>query len=267
VQSRLERTIAELKPGDHLCLIYQSPQEKFEAAVPFIQNGLGRGEQCLYIAHQSTDAIRKTLLHRGVKVEREQENGSLIFATESEAYLRGGSFDPTRMCVFVTERLEDALRRGFTGLRTAAEMDWADGVDAGIHQAALLEYESKMAEFYPSHRAIGMGQYSRHLFPEATLLEISRRHRLACMDGLAAENHCVRLRQDNFFADILEAKDERGFHYVVQQDGFGEILAWGQEPSFAQALASGEFSVAQLSEHARRKARRAARSAEGNQSA
>lgn len=248
-------------------MIYQSPQEKFEAAVPFIQYGLGRGEQCLYIAHQSTDAIRRALLHRGVKVEREQENGSLIFATEADAYLRGGSFDPTQSFVFITERLEDALRQGFTGLRTAAEMDWADGIDAHIHQAALLDYESKMAEFYPGHHAIGMGQYSRRLFPEETLLEISRRHRLTCMDGLVAENHCVRLRQENFFADILEGKDERGFHYVVQRDGFGEILAWGQEPTFSQALASGEFSVAQLSEHARRKARRAASLAEGNQSA
>jgi hypothetical protein len=259
----VELAVSGLQPGDHFCMIYQSPQEKFEAAVPFIQNGLGRGEQCLYIAHQSAEAIRKALLHRGVNVEREQQNGSLIFATESEAYLRGGSFDPTRMCVFMRERLEDAIRLGFAGLRTAGEMDWADGI--GTHHVALLEYESKMAEFYLHQPAIGMGQYSKHLFPDEMLLEISRRHRLACLNGLVSENHCVRLRRDNFFADILEDKHARGFHYVVQQDGFGEILAWGQEPSFSRALVSGEFSVAQLNEHARRKARRAKR-AEGQES-
>jgi hypothetical protein len=259
VPSKLELTIAELKQGDHFCMIYRSPQEKFEAAVPFIQDGLARGEKCLYIAHQSADAIRKALLLHGVKVEREQENGALIFATESETYLRGGRFDPTQMCVFTGERLEAALRQGFAGLRTAGEMDWADGVDAGIHRAALLDYESKMAEFYASQRAIGMGQYAKYLFPEETLLEITRRHHLACMDGLVAENHCVRLRRENFFADILEDKHELGFHYVVQQDGAGEILAWGREPTLSQALASGEFSVAQLSEHAQRKARRAMR--------
>jgi hypothetical protein len=42
--------LAQLTPPNHLCSIYESPEEHVAVAMPFIRIGLERGEQCIYIA-------------------------------------------------------------------------------------------------------------------------------------------------------------------------------------------------------------------------
>jgi len=158
------------------------------------------------------------------------------------------------MCQFLRERLNDAIRQGFSGFRATGEMSWAES-QTGIYEK-LLEYETKMEDFYPGTQSIGMSQYPRHLLPTDRLLKIARHHRLASLDGLVTENHCIRIRQQDFFADVLTDKHRILFHYVVQQDGSAYIRGWGQEPTFSGAVASGEFTVAQLSEQAKRRARK-----------
>ena len=39
----LERRIARLQPGDHLCLIYGSPAERWATLIPFFRQALAAG--------------------------------------------------------------------------------------------------------------------------------------------------------------------------------------------------------------------------------
>ena len=50
----LVAALEQLGPHDHLCSIYESPQEHYAVAVPFIRIGLDRGEKCIYIADDGT---------------------------------------------------------------------------------------------------------------------------------------------------------------------------------------------------------------------
>ena len=45
MRSALEKQIAELKPGDHLCLIYEDAAEQMAAIVSFFRADLIRGER------------------------------------------------------------------------------------------------------------------------------------------------------------------------------------------------------------------------------
>jgi hypothetical protein len=45
----------QLGPHDHLCSIYESAEEQFAVAIPFIRIGLDRGEKCIYIADGGTE--------------------------------------------------------------------------------------------------------------------------------------------------------------------------------------------------------------------
>src|SRR6185436_12926614 len=42
--------IARLRPCEHLCISYRTGEEQLAATIPFIQQGLMRHEQCVYIA-------------------------------------------------------------------------------------------------------------------------------------------------------------------------------------------------------------------------
>jgi hypothetical protein len=45
--SRLAELTAGLGLHQHLCLIYDSQEEQFAAALPYLRTGLERGEKCL----------------------------------------------------------------------------------------------------------------------------------------------------------------------------------------------------------------------------
>ncbi len=85
--------LEQLAPRTHLCSIYETPEEHFAVAVPFIKIGLDRGEKCIYIADDGTEA-RVALDGAGVDVERAIATGQLTLEKKESAYLKHGSFDP-----------------------------------------------------------------------------------------------------------------------------------------------------------------------------
>lgn len=63
---------------DHLCLIYETREEQFAAAIPFLRIGLERGEKCVYIVDDNTAAmVFDALSSAGVDVESAVESWRL----------------------------------------------------------------------------------------------------------------------------------------------------------------------------------------------
>src|SRR5687768_7233060 len=98
----LERQLAEMGPGDHLCHIYEDAAEQAAVFVPFVKYGLARGERCLYIADdRSARHVTDALASAGVNVPREIARGALIVHGKRDAYLRTGAFAPAQMLGFL----------------------------------------------------------------------------------------------------------------------------------------------------------------------
>ena len=71
--------LEQLAPQDHLCSIYDSPEEHFAVAIPFIRIGLDRGEKCFYIADDGTEpVVREAMSAEGIDVERAIATDSLV---------------------------------------------------------------------------------------------------------------------------------------------------------------------------------------------
>src|SRR5687768_6100249 len=90
--------LEHLGPHDHFCSIYESPQEHYAVAVPFIRIGLERGEKCIYIADDGTAAdVREAMHSEGIDVDRAIESKALVLSTKEQTYLEHGSFQPEWM--------------------------------------------------------------------------------------------------------------------------------------------------------------------------
>ena len=110
--------IRRLGVHDHLCLIYETPEEQFGALVPFIRYGLERGERCVYVADQNTaDEVLDTLDAAGIDVAAATDKGALSVVTKREAYLRDGYFDPQRMMALFADSVGTARSAGFRAIR------------------------------------------------------------------------------------------------------------------------------------------------------
>src|SRR5947209_20218955 len=70
----------EVSPGDHIVFIYEGTSELRAFVVPFIKEGLARGERCLYVVDdQELPEVTEALAAAGVDVDRESRRGALVF--------------------------------------------------------------------------------------------------------------------------------------------------------------------------------------------
>ncbi|ELZ23893.1 GAF sensor signal transduction histidine kinase [Haloterrigena salina JCM 13891] len=161
---------------DHFALIYEDRAEQFDAAVPFIEEGLERGERCIYVADDNTvDEVLAAMRSRGVDVDTALESGALSVHTEAETYRRTGEFDRDAMRSFWEETLADATDDEFAGLRAAAEMTWAlEADDTGFDD--LCEYEELLNPLYNDDDYAVLCQYNRNRFPAEILHNVLRTH-------------------------------------------------------------------------------------------
>lgn len=173
--------------GDHICTVYESPEEQLAAAIEYVKAGLQRGERCLYVCGEHTpEQFRAALQKAGIDVRGEEERGALILITKNEGHLQGGTFSPDRMIHMLDQAVRDALVAGFDGLCAAGDMGWV--LDEAPGTEDLAEYESRLNEFYANHRALGLCQYSRKL-PKPILDHCIATHRVIRIDGpIALEN-------------------------------------------------------------------------------
>lgn len=197
--SLLVKTIEQAAPHDHLCLLYETPQEQLAAAISFIRIGLERGEQCIYIVDQNSAAtVIDAMRREGVEVDAAIQSHALIIADKKNAYLMGGFFDPDRMISFLKQAVHSAERAGFSELRVTGEMTWAMGGDPGMER--LIEYEAKLNRFFSKHNVSAICQYDRKRFSPEVLLDVIRTHPKVISGGVVCRNHYY-VPPDEFFSE------------------------------------------------------------------
>src|ERR1700682_352710 len=135
--------LEQLRPQDHLCSIYESPEENLAVAIPFIRIGLDRGEKCVYIADDGTESEVRDAMHaEGIDVERAIATDSLVLEKKESAYLKNGSFDPEWMFTFWADATAKAISQGFSALRATGETEWVVRGAPGLER--WIEYERRL---------------------------------------------------------------------------------------------------------------------------
>lgn len=175
MQSELEHQINNLKQGDHICLIHENAAEQLATVVPFIKDGLARGERCLYILDERTrEEIGQGLAAAGIDVAQEQCRNALRFMTKEDSYFEAGEFTPQGMLEFVRREEAKAVAEGFTGFRSTGEMTSVLGLESDFAQ--LFEYEALLNDLARNSRSTLLCQYNRRRFDAPCIHDVLRTH-------------------------------------------------------------------------------------------
>ena len=179
--------LEQLGPHDHLCSIYENPQEHYAVAIPFIRIGLDRGEKCIYIADDGTVGdVRQAMQSEGIDVERATASKALVLATKEQAYLEHGSFHPDWMFTFWKEATQLAMSEGFSALRATGETEWVLRGGRGLER--WMEYESRLTHTLSESNCSALCQYNRRLFPPELILDVIRTHPMVAYGGTVCQN-------------------------------------------------------------------------------
>src|SRR6201988_3743338 len=179
--------LEQVGPHDHFCSIYESPEEHYAVAVPFMRIGLERGEKCIYIADDgSVEDAREAMQSEGIDVDGAIASKALVLATKDQTYLEHGTFHPDWMFTFWKETTELAMNEGFTALRATGETEWVLRGGRGLER--WMEYESKLNHTLAENKCSALCQYNRRLFPPELILDVIRTHPVVVYRGTVCRN-------------------------------------------------------------------------------
>ena len=85
-ENALLTAIEQLATHDHLCSIYESSEERFAVAIPFIRIGLDRGERCIYVADDG--ALDRVVVNWASEIVGENPTGEGLFKRAAERCAR-----------------------------------------------------------------------------------------------------------------------------------------------------------------------------------
>jgi len=123
VQEKLTHFVEELKPTDHIIFVYQSQEAKHNILFNYIKIGLENGEAGVYVASdEKPNEIRDAMKRFGVDVEKYEKTGALRILGYTDIYMREGKFDISTTIGMWNKLYDEAVARGFKGLRVTGEM-------------------------------------------------------------------------------------------------------------------------------------------------
>ncbi|MBY0523758.1 MAG: MEDS domain-containing protein [Gemmataceae bacterium] len=185
--AELQRQLQTVRPGDHLCLIHDGPGPELAAVVPFLRDGLARGERCICVGDEvHVSEVVVALDAAGVDVDHECRRGSLLLFDQHRFYLDGTPFDPSTMVAVLQQMVQEALLAGYMGIRGAAGMSAAIVAEIGVNR--LAEYEALLNRALPGSRMTAMCRYDRASFGPEILHLALRTHSFVVIGDMVCPN-------------------------------------------------------------------------------
>jgi hypothetical protein len=171
----------------HVCAFFSSSKEEYDTLLPFICDGLARGERAYHVlpANHREDHLEH-LRQAGVDVTAAQRNRQLEVTIPEETYLRGGRFDKEAMLALIQEALETGAKLGFPLTRLVAHAesvlaDWPSIND-------WVEYEMRLNDVLPRYDDPVICTYDANLLSGSIAIDILRTHPAAIIGGVLHHN-------------------------------------------------------------------------------
>jgi hypothetical protein len=81
----------------HICGFFRTPEEEYQLLLPFIKEGIERGEKAFHVVDPKLrdDHLRR-LKSAGIDVNEAEKSGQLELCNSAQMYLRDGYFDQDR---------------------------------------------------------------------------------------------------------------------------------------------------------------------------
>ena len=199
----------------HFALVYEEQAEQFAAVVPFIREGLDRGERIVYVLDESSrENVLAALRNDGVAVDAALEKGQLSFHTAEEIYFNDGEFAPDA----TREVLEDAIaaaREEYEGFRVTAEESWLADVERA--QSAFVPYEAHANHLCDAGPEMALCQYNRAELPPDVIEDVINTHPYLIHDNTVCQNGFYTPPEEYFGSDRLACDNTRKLDALVER--------------------------------------------------
>jgi MEDS: MEthanogen/methylotroph, DcmR Sensory domain len=191
----------------HVCAFFHGTEEEYRVLLPFVKEGLARGEKAFHIVDpELRDEHLERLASGGVDVHSVDKSGQFELHHWHEVYLRDGHFDVNRMLGCMQDVLEQSERDGFPLARVMGHAEWASGDWPGVDD--FLEYECRLNDIIPKNKDAVICLYNLTKCGGNLIIDVMRTHPMILIGGIVQENPFF-VPPDEFLRELRERRAPR----------------------------------------------------------
>ena len=174
----------------HVCAFFNSPEEEYDTLLPFVRDGLERGERAYHVLpSQYREEHLEQLRSAGVDVAAALGRRQLEVVTPQETYLRGGCFNKDAVLALIQEALKTGATLAFPFTRLIAHAEtvlWHPEDWSTVNE--WIQYETRLNDVLPRYDDPVICTYDANLLSGSIVVDILRTHPVAIIGGLLYEN-------------------------------------------------------------------------------
>jgi PAS domain S-box-containing protein len=144
--------LGDIPWGSHFCQFYETKKDLLELLVPYFKAGLESNEYCLWVTCDpiSVEEACTAMKDAVIDFDWYLNNKSIEIFPCRDWYVREGRFNEKLVSRAWIEKLQDAMRRGYDGMRVNSNETWLNPNDR--HQ--FMEYERSINSWLQNLRMI-----------------------------------------------------------------------------------------------------------------
>src|SRR5882672_10515160 len=168
--------IGDVRWGTHFCYFYETKQDLLDTLVPYFKTGLENNDFCLWVVSQplTVEEARCALGQVVPDLDRHLVEGGLEIHRHDEWYLHNGQSDPQRVLQAWREKLNQALAKGYAGMRASGDGGWIQKDDWMVFN----EYEKELDALLADQQRILLCTYPLATTPGNQIFDAARIHQV-----------------------------------------------------------------------------------------
>lgn len=191
----------------HVCAFFNSADEEYRVLLPFIQEGIQRGERVFHIVDPR---LREEHLRRlkaaGIDATAAEQRGQFELRDWHETYLRGGRFDHEKMLGAMRDVSNQGREEGYSLTRILGHAEWSGEDWPGADD--FLEYEARLNQFVPQYVDPIICLYDLSKIGGRIVIDVMRTHPLVILGGVLQENPFF-IPPEEFLRELRDRKVNR----------------------------------------------------------
>ncbi|MDQ1275714.1 MAG: hypothetical protein QG610_1289, partial [Euryarchaeota archaeon] len=169
--------VGDIPWGTHFCQFYQTKEDLKDVLVPYFKAGLKNNEFCMWITSEPLDVEEaKEALRRDVPdIDFYLEKGQIEIIPYTHWYMHEGVFDSKRILEGWVEKLNNALKNGYDGLRLSGNTFWLEKRDWD----SFVDYEEEIDKVLGNYRMIALCTYSLERCNSTEIIDVVVNHQFS----------------------------------------------------------------------------------------
>jgi PAS domain S-box-containing protein len=169
--------IGDVPWGTHFCQFYQTKQDLIDILVPYFKAGLESNEFCMWVTaeplkeQEIEEELRKAVPDFNHYLERRQ----IEILPHDKSYFRDGAFNPDRVLNGWVDKLNQALAKGYDGLRLGGNTFRLGKGD----RENFVDYEVAVNDVIRNSRMLAICSYCSDRCDAAELVDVVINHQFS----------------------------------------------------------------------------------------